>query len=43
MSDKRPNLVLRLLAEALLAVLCGGITLVSHLQGGPEPDEEARL
>ena len=38
-----PNLVLRLMAEGLLAVICGGISLVSHLQGGPEPDEEARL
>ena len=43
MSDKRLNVMLRLVAEALLAVICGAITLVCILQGGPEPDEEAQL
>ena len=43
MSDKSLHVVLRLLAEVLLAVICVGISLVCILQGGPEPDEEAQL
>ena len=43
MSDQRLNVVVRLMAAALLAVICGAITLVCILQGGPEPDEEAQL
>ena len=43
MSDKLLKVLLRLVAQAMLAVICGAITLVCILQGGPEPDEEAQL